>query len=186
MKLRHRKIVLGVTAGIVLAAMLICTRLQLRHWQNGFALFTHTLSVTENNHVMHNNLGIEFKSQGRFDEAIEQFNKALKIRPNYAKVHNNLGNVLQAKGRFNEAINLERNALKAIPNSAKLYNNLGFALKSQGKVDEARDSLYKARELNQMDPMVHYYLGQVHMKAADTVAAAEAYKTALALFYPAR
>ncbi len=147
-KLRHRKIVLGVTAGIVLAAMLICTRLQLRHWQNGFALFTHTLGVTENNYVMHNNLGIEFKSQGRFDEAIEQFGKSIKIKSNYAKAHNNLGNVLQAKGKYDEAISHYRYALKVIPDDAKLHNNLGFALKSQGKSDEAIEHYRQALKIN--------------------------------------
>ncbi len=158
-KLRHRKIVLGVTAGIVLAAMLICTRLQLRHWQNGFALFTHTLGVTENNYVMHNNLGIEFKSQGRFDEAIEQFGKSIKIKSNYAKAHNNLGNVLQAKGRFDEAVSHYRHALGVISNDARIHNNLGFALKLQGKIDEAIEHYHRALQINPNFAQAHNNIG---------------------------
>jgi hypothetical protein len=56
-KWRYRKIGLRISAGIVLTFLLLCTRMQVRHWQNSVTLFEHALAVTENNYAIHCNYG---------------------------------------------------------------------------------------------------------------------------------
>ena len=41
---------------------------------------------------------------GRYEEAIECFDRALEINPNFAEAWNNKGNVLDELGRYEEAV----------------------------------------------------------------------------------
>lgn len=57
---RYRKIVFRLTAGVVLAVLLILTRIQVGYWRNNSTLFGHALDVTKDNFIMHNNFGNAF------------------------------------------------------------------------------------------------------------------------------
>ena len=46
---------------------------------------------------VYNNIGNVLKDKGKFDEALEVYNKALLFKPDYAEVYNNIGNVLKIK-----------------------------------------------------------------------------------------
>ncbi len=134
---RYGKIVLGVSAGIVLTAMLMCTRMQVRYWRNSTTLFEHALDVAGNNSLILCNLGYTLQYQGRLDEAISRYNQALEVNPNSFQTHYNLGNVLSSQGKLDEAVSHYREALRIEPNFVEAHNNLGNALGSQGKFDEA-------------------------------------------------
>ena len=71
---------------------------QVGYWENSITLFGHTLKITSNNCVPHNNLGAALDKQGRTAEAIEHYLQALRIRPYYEKAHNNLGIALARTG----------------------------------------------------------------------------------------
>ncbi len=118
--------------------------------------------------------------------AAEAFAKAAELDSGSVAAWAGWGQAFLAQGMTDSAYEKLAHALTVDASYTPAVLNLGLCLSEQGKVDDARDSLNKARDLNQMDPMVHYYLGQVHIQANDTAAAAEAYKTALTLFYPAR
>jgi tetratricopeptide (TPR) repeat protein len=134
---RYRKILLGVLAGAVLIPLLLCTRRQVRYWQNGVTLFEHALKVTQNNYVVHDFLALAYQEQGQLDKQIEHYRKALQIRPDYIYANNNLGKALQLRGNLEEAINHYRLALQINDNYAEAHNNLGVALSVQGNLDEA-------------------------------------------------
>jgi len=158
-KRRYRKTILSVSAGLVICAMLLCTRLQVRHWQNSFTLFRHTVEVTENNYVGHTGLGKALRAQGKLDEAIDQYHQALRIKPNYAITHYNLGNALLAQGKVDEAINEYRQAVHIDPNYAAVHTNLGGALATQGKLDEAIGCFRQAVQLEPNEAKTYYNLG---------------------------
>ena len=42
--------------------------------------------------------------RGRYDEAIDQYQKTLKLEPNYSMVHNGLWAAYHLKGMFEEAL----------------------------------------------------------------------------------
>ena len=61
----------------------------------------------------HNNLGAISFNQGKYQEAIRQYNEAIRINPNYAAAHHNLGNAYLMIG--NRALAMkEYEILKAI------------------------------------------------------------------------
>src|ERR1019366_3237701 len=94
---RHRRVVLGGGAAVILAALIFCARAQAAYWQNSESLWTHTLACTSDNFTAHNNLGNALLQQDKVDEAIAQYQRALQIKPDTAELHDNLGNALLRK-----------------------------------------------------------------------------------------
>jgi tetratricopeptide (TPR) repeat protein len=119
-------------------AMLPVAWAQVGYWQNSETLFRHALAVTDGNYLAHHNLGVALAGQGRWQEAIAEYEAALKIRPDYATARTDLGNALaRAPGHAAEAIPQYRAALAAMPGSAIPHNDLGNALATAGRVPEA-------------------------------------------------
>jgi len=144
---RYRKVVLGVSAAIVLLVLSICTHLQLRYWRNSIALFEHTLKVTGDNDTIHYNLGDVFRLGGNPEKAIAHYRQAVKIKPDYIKAINNLGNILAEQGRFDEAVDYFNQGLHFAPNDVWLRYNLAVTFLSAGKADEAVNEFSYALQL---------------------------------------
>src|SRR5208283_2330716 len=121
---RHRRVMLGGCATVILMALIFCARAQTAYWRNSELLWTHTLACTSDNFIAQNNLGNALVQEGAVDEAIAHFQKALQIRPDYAEAHNNLGNALLQRGAVAEAIVHFQKALQIQPDYAKAHNNL--------------------------------------------------------------
>jgi tetratricopeptide (TPR) repeat protein len=136
-KWSYRRIIPAALATVAVSAAAVLTSLQLRYWKNSFTLFEHALAVTTNNYTMHNNYANVLSDLGKFDQAIEQFNKSLKLRPNSAPVHNNLGNTLCKLGRIDEAIEHCSKAVKLEPDFSEAHYNLAIALAEKGNLDQA-------------------------------------------------
>ena len=103
-KWRYRNVVLGITAGVVLIALLICTRTQLRYWRSNFTVFEHCLAVTENNYIAHNSYGGLLCKEGQLDKGIIHLRESVRINPKHSKAHYNLGLALAKKEKYEEAI----------------------------------------------------------------------------------
>jgi len=146
-KWRLRKIVLGILAGIVLALLLLCTRMQVRYWQNDLTLFGHTLKATGNHYVMHNYYGVALRENGQFGEATKHFNESLRIEPRYLEARNSIGKSLLVQGKIDEAIECFVELLRDRADWADVYNNLGTAYARQGKYELAIENYRKALEL---------------------------------------
>ena len=136
-KWRRWKIPMAVSVGLLLLILLLCTRRQVRYWRNSSTLFEHTLAVTENNFVIHNNFGNELLSKGRIDDAIKHYNKSLQINPQYCIAEKNIGVALVRQGKFEEGIRYLEKVLRVKPNWAEAYNSLGLAYARQGRYDLA-------------------------------------------------
>ena len=141
---RYRKVALGLAAGLILAGLMVTSRLQLRHWENSIALFKHAISVTDNNATAHNNLATALDDEGESEAAIEHYLKALEIKPNYAKARFNLGNSLVHLGRFDEAVEQWTEVLRIKPKFVDALINIGCVLTRQGKFEEAIEHYQRA------------------------------------------
>ncbi|MEK7330870.1 MAG: tetratricopeptide repeat protein [Candidatus Eisenbacteria bacterium] len=106
----------------------------------------------------HNDLGVAYEAQGRFDLAAREYRRALKLDPHYGRARLNLGNVEAAAGRWTRAEREYRRALADLPGDPDPLNNLAMALlRLGGDLGEAEslavravglatshDSLYRA------------------------------------------
>src|SRR5256885_16040166 len=104
------------------------------YWRNSETLWTHTLAVTTDNDVAHNNLGYLCVDRGELDKAMSHFEAASKIRsgkldPHYnlgtAFVEMNLGDALARKGQPDEAMAHFEQAITLQPDYAEAYFNRG-------------------------------------------------------------
>jgi tetratricopeptide (TPR) repeat protein len=134
---RHRRMVLGGGATVILMALMLGSIVQASYWRNDKLLWTHALACVPDNNVARYNLGNALLQEGKIDEAIAQYQMALKMDPNDAETWNNFGNALFRKGNVDEAVSHYQMALQIRPGHAKACYNLGNVLLQKGKVEDA-------------------------------------------------
>ena len=176
---RHRRVVLGGGASIILVALIFCARTQTSYWRNSESLWTHTLACTSDNYIVHNVLGCTLLQKKRLDEALTHFQKALQIKPRYVEACYNAGNALLQKGKVDEAITYYQKALQIIPGYTKACYNLGDALLQKGKVDEAIAEYQKVLQINPDNAEAHNNQGNALLKKGRVDEAITHYQKAL-------
>jgi len=169
----YRRVVLFVSAGMLLSILMIVTRLQVQHWQNSIMLFEHSIDVSSNNSLAHNNLGVALEQQGKIREAVAHYTEALRIKPDNAEAHNNVGVVLQGQGKIQEAVAHFTEALRISPKHPGVHYNLGVVLQGQGKIQEAIIHFAEAVRIRPDYAIAHNNLGVALMgqgKVQDAIA----------------
>jgi len=178
-RLPRRAVVLWPAAIVALLVCFIGTRWQLRHWQNTEQLFEHALSVTTNNDVALNALGVVRSHQGKIDEAIAHFRAVLGFRPNHVEALNNLGGELSEQGKLDEALACLKRVIELDPSHASTYNNMGVILTRQGKPAEAVANFQTALRLNPNLPGAHNNLGMAAFDQGKLTEAESHFRAAL-------
>jgi len=140
---RHQRAMLGTAAILVIGALTWCAWVQAWYWHDSERLFKHALSVTTNNDVADNNLGIVFLGQGKLDEAISLLQTAANLRPNNSPAHENLAKALLQKGRVTDALIHYRKLAELQPDNIEVHNIVGTVLVQQGRVGEGVEEWQK-------------------------------------------
>jgi tetratricopeptide (TPR) repeat protein len=175
-KLPQRKIVLGVSMVIVLAALGICAHRQTSYWKNSVSLFSHANDVTQNNYVAYNSLGNAYAGLGRYTEAIEDFNQSIRIKSNYADAYNNLGAAYGKLGRYQQASEVFRQAIRIKPDYADAYYNLGIAYAVLGRWLDAIEAYKQTIKIKPGYTGAYYNLGLAYGNLSRHTEAIEAFK----------
>lgn len=145
-----RKFVLtptSVLAASVIVALTAATWLQVRYWENSRTLFERAVSVTTNNYVAHENLGLALDKEGLTEEAIAQYRMVIAIRPIFAEAYNNLGIALTKLGRNSEALDAYREVVSLRPEEPAGWFNLANALAMTGEFTDAEQAFREAVRL---------------------------------------
>jgi len=161
---RRERELLGFAALLLIAALVVSSRIQASHWHDSETLWRYVLSVSPNNFIAHNNLGLMLDQTGRTQAAITEYEQALQIQPAYAETHNNLGNALSRTGRLREAIGHYKKALDLVPDLPQVHNNLGAALAENGQLLEAMAHFRKALDINPQFAGAHNNFGFALLK----------------------
>jgi tetratricopeptide (TPR) repeat protein len=161
---------------------------QTSYWKNSETLWNHTVAVTGDNDVAHNNLGFLFLRRGELDEAISEFQTALDIRSRNTQTHyslgaaliqSNLGNALARKQFWDAAVDHLQQAIKLRPDYADAYFNLGTVLFQQGRLDQAIAQWRKALEIRPRDAEAHSNVASALRKQGNVKEAISEYEQAL-------
>jgi tetratricopeptide (TPR) repeat protein len=134
---RLKAVWVAVPAMVVLFALVLTTRAQVRHWKESVGLYEHAIEVTKDNYVMYTALAVELGDQGKRDRAIEYLREAVRVKPDFDHAHYNLAVYLQQKGRLDEAWHHYNRTLEIDPTHCKANYNLAGILASQGKLEES-------------------------------------------------
>ena len=144
---RQKTKLIASSAVALLIILSVTSGLQMRYWKNSVTLFKHALDVTNDNYIIHNNLGFTLTAQGRPNDAINHYKDALRINPDFELANINLGIALLSQGKLDQSINYYQNVLKEKPGYAGVRHNLGIVLLRKGKIDEAVFHLREALRL---------------------------------------
>jgi tetratricopeptide (TPR) repeat protein len=177
--LRHRRVVLSGCSTIILVALIFCARAQTSYWRNSESLWTHTLEITKNNDIAHNNLGTTLLNQGRTGEAIRQYQETIRLNPDIADAHDNLGTAFSNQGQTDQAISQFQEAIRLKPDGAEAYFNLGNALINKGQTDEAISQFQEAIRLKPDFGLAHDNLGVALFNKGQTGEAIKQYQEAI-------
>ena len=168
---------------VLVVVVLLTGRTVMRNYQyySGIGLWTDVIENQPNNASAYFNLGLEYATQDKFEEAARQFEQALRINPNYVDSLTNLGSVLQRQGNFEQAIVCYDRALKIQPDSHDLNFNLGTLYLTQNKPQQAEHYLLEALRLQPGSHQAHHNLGQLLADQGDLEGALQHFETAYGL-----
>jgi protein O-mannosyl-transferase len=136
-RLPGRRIVVVGAAIACLLVLAVITRSQIRYWRDSVTLYERALTVTKENCVAHNNLGVALFAAGHHEDAARHYKEALRIRPDYADAHSNMGDYFYQRRDYARAINQYGFVLKNRPGNVKVQKSMGMALWSMGREREA-------------------------------------------------
>ncbi len=108
--------------------------------------------------------GVELVVEGKYNEAIEAFNKAIQINPKDAVAYNNRGAAFGQIGNYKQQIEDCNKALQINPNDAVAYNNRGVAYGELGSYEQEVEDCTKAIELNPRLAVAYYHRGLAYQK----------------------
>ena len=167
----HRFMAFAAVA--VTAVLALCAFHQTGYWRNSESIWLHTLAVTANNDVAHNNVGEVRLSNEHVDDAIREFRTALDIRPEFLIARHNLGLALLKKGDFAGATQEFRSVLSRDPQNLKCRLNLAATYLESGRTVEAVMEYEKVLAIRPDLAQVHLDLGIAYLRArrlADAIA----------------
>ncbi|WP_416886294.1 type IV pilus biogenesis/stability protein PilW [Marinospirillum sp.] len=133
------------------------------------------------------NLGFGLFSEGDYQRALREFDRALQVRPHFAEAHHGMALTLQEQGEEHAAESHFRQALRHNPQMTAARNNYAAFLFAQSRYDEARTQLELASQdlLYEQRWLVFENLGFLALEMGDQSQARHDFERALRL-NPAR
>ncbi|MBN1363426.1 MAG: tetratricopeptide repeat protein [Syntrophaceae bacterium] len=160
----RRKKILFPTGIAVLGVLSILTFRQCGYWKDSVTLFSHTLNVTNENALVHNQLGLAFFEKNKNREAIYHYDRAIALQPLQDSAYNNRGAVYLKYGRYQQALNDFNRAISINPSHIKAYNNRAIVYDQTGNYELAIEDLGKAVRLNPHHATTFYNRGFIFAK----------------------
>ena len=157
---RYRGAVLGCLAGVVLAACLVLTSVQLRYWQNSTTLMTHAIAVTKNNYLALANYAVILKDEQKLEQALQVCETSMRIAPTYAWNHIFKADLLLQMGKLDAATEAAQVALRVDPNSPGPYVILGQILLQKNEPAKAAEELAEGLKMRGPPPLLELLLGK--------------------------
>ena len=133
-------------------------------------LLNEAIQLNPNNDIAYNNRGVAYAELGRYEQAIQDFNKAIQLNPNYdATAYANRGLAYHDLGQNERAIQDLNKAISINPNDGAAYNGRGLAYSGLEQYERAIQDYNKAIQLNPNDDMAYNNRGGAyrHLKQYD-------------------
>ncbi|MGD0168398.1 MAG: tetratricopeptide repeat protein [Smithella sp.] len=158
----RKKILLPAGSALV-AIMAILSWRQCGYWSDSVTLFNHSLQVTKDNYLAHNNLCDALNEEGKIQEAINHCSEAIRMRPDYYIAYNNRGNAYSKLGKYLLTLEDLNKAIALNPDSAEARTNRGIAYFKLGQNQIALDDLNEAIRLNPDYALPYYNRAAIYL-----------------------
>jgi Flp pilus assembly protein TadD len=133
-------------------------------WHSPIKFYQLALKFSPKSFRAHNEIGVIYLNQKKYDEAISEFKQAIDINPQFDQAYDNLGVAYDHNGELEKAILQYKKALELSPNNAKVYNNLGNAYNKLNQFDKAIEAYEMALRLNPDYISAYNNLGVIYYK----------------------
>jgi tetratricopeptide (TPR) repeat protein len=150
---------LAVVPILLIAIYSIGTVERNKAWKDSYSLWEDVVKKSPQSAVAHEYFGYALYSQGRLDEAIEQYRIALSLNPQRVDSRINLGVAYALKGWTDQAIAQYKAGLTLRPGDADGHMNLGLAFLAKEQVEDAIGECSLALNINPNSAGAHNCLG---------------------------
>lgn len=146
-------------------------------WESSSAYELNRLKASEKDY----NRGLDSIYSGKYQQAINDFDKVIEIYPNFAAAYNYRGAAHYKLGNHQQAINDFSKAIEIDPKLAEAYFGRGNVFFKLGSYQQSINDYNKALELN--PKFIHAYInrGNVFVKLGNRDVAIQNYKMAAQL-----
>jgi tetratricopeptide (TPR) repeat protein len=145
----------------VLALAGAATWVQAGYWRDGEALWSHALSIDNENALAHYNLGQLHLERRQLAAAEKHFAESVRIDPGIADSHYGLAQLLMKKGAGAEAQAHLEAALRINGSLVLARHRLAILLIAQGQLENALDHLSAGLKYEPNNPRLLYETGRV-------------------------
>ncbi len=114
--------------------------------------------------ILHNNRGVAFMEQLKFEDAGAEFRKILELDPQFVPAQVNLGLAYFNLQRYEEAVSFLRRALELDGEQLQAHFVLGLIYRNHDKVDQALEEFLEVSRQDPHDPFTNYYLGLLYSR----------------------
>ena len=130
---------------------------------------------------VHLKSGIILRDNKRWDEAIEEYQKAIYWDQYNWKAYYRLGFAYAETNKPNEALAIYLKLKELAPDYADIHYNLGSLYLRMGKWEDAKEELQRSIELNPYEPKTHCNLAATYLQLGETDNAIAEYKRAISV-----
>jgi tetratricopeptide (TPR) repeat protein len=166
--------------GALLLLLGLLTWRQAKVYRDSESLWRDTIAKNPESWMGYTNLGLALARQGRWDEALEQYQKSIEVNSNDAFAQGNLGAALWMLHRREEAVDHFREAIRVDPKYAPAHANLGMALTAEGDYPNAIVQFRQALEADPEFSSVLVQLGDALKDSGQIDEAMDCYRKAAA------
>ena len=157
---------IGFLAGAVVLT-LVC-RAQSRIWHDSTALWQHALAHGgDAQEIVHNNLGMAYFRENKWQDAAAEFSRAIAINPHYALAHANRGVLFLKQGQYEKGAVEFNEALRWSPASYQARMGLAVIALTTQTTKEARAHLFEAMRIHPADPGALDLMARILVKEHD-------------------
>ena len=103
------------------------------------------------------NEGNDLLSHGKYNEAINAYEKAVEINPHYYPAWVEMGNALDEIGKHDEAVQAYNEAIEINPHCNAAWGNKGQVLYNQGKYNEAIECFDEETKIDPQNVIAWYF-----------------------------
>jgi tetratricopeptide (TPR) repeat protein len=155
---------LAAPAVLILGLLSCLSFVQLSHWKNGLALFSHNLSITKGDSFTEKLLGNYYLVNDELDLAEKYLNSSLEKQPNDPATYLFKGTLLRKKERYLEAAASFSEVLALDPENLEGHYNLAFCAIKLNDYKTALDYAQKALDIDPEYSDALLIFGQVMTK----------------------
>ncbi len=127
----------------------------------------------------HYTLGNIYRTQGRLDEALNEFKEAQKNDPHFSEAFSGSGLVNLSKGDYASAVADFKQAISLASGNSTAHYGLGRTYFKQGLYDEALKELNTSLYQNRNSAPVWQTRGEIYAAQGNTTAAVQAYNESI-------